>query len=285
MKIDTLKKHIVLLLTLALSTCGIVYADTTAPAGQGGQRPNGTPPAAQGTLLQEYVTSGVLTQAELDKINAFLTAQEAARKTEMDAAMAQGEPPAKADPGTERPERITLRQQLLDNSLISTAQSDAIDWTKFERGERPQDNGTATANGTEKAGFGTNTSGNTNIPAAAAQKGITVLLNGVELKSSVSPHLDKNGRTLIELRSVAEALGAEIAWNADTQTVTLSTDSTTVNIQINKAAYRVNNAAKTMDTAAVIENGRTMVPLRVIAEALGATVSYDSNTKTITITQ
>lgn len=280
-------KVMALVLVLALGVSGAVYADTAATPPSDMQQPPGNmqggghgSPADQ---LKSYVTSGVLTQSELDAITAWYEDQETERRAEMEAMKDLTEAERKAQMEAERTEPVSMKQQLLDAGLISSAQAAAIDWTVMERpagGAAPEGVSSATQKVTptaEQTGKSTGT--------AAADKAMTVLLNGVEIKATVSPRIDQNGRTLIELRSVAEALGAEIQWDADTQTVTLTADGETVTIRINQSSYHVNGVQKTMDTAAVIESGRTLVPLRVIAEALGAEVSYDSATKTITITQ
>lgn len=239
-------------------------------------------PPSFASLLAQYVTSGVLTQTELDAIDAWMKTQDAARKAEMDAIRNLTEEQRKAQTASTVKEPISFKQQLLGNSLITEAQATAIDWTKIERPDKPTDSGQkagiqppANAKAVEKAA----------VTSAVSDAGITVLLNGTELTTTVKSHADRNGRTLIELRSVAEALGAAIAWDADTQKVTLTSGMQTVAIRINQSSYHVNGSAKTMDTAAVIESGHTMVPVRVIAEALGAAVSYDSATRTVTITQ
>lgn len=283
MRVRIFKKAVAGFLTLALSLAGITAFADTDPAKTQMPQGGGAPPS-MGSLLTPYVASGVLTQGELDAIKAFLAKQDAARKTEMDAMKSLTEDQRKAQMTAERQEPATLKQQLLDNGLITATQATAIDWTQLERPAHSEGQGQTPPNGSA-----TGTQGQTATPPAAkveaASQGISVVINGVAVNSSVKPHADKNGRTLIELRSVAEALGAEIAWDAATQAVTLTSDSQTVIIKINQSAYQVNGVKKTMDTAAVIESGRTMVPVRVIAEALGATVNYDSTTRTVTITQ
>ncbi len=89
---------------------------------------------------------------------------------------------------------------------------------------------------------------------------------------------------MIELRSVAEAIGAEIGWDGETQTVSLTLEDETIDIQIGQKKYSLNGSHKDMDTEAVIVDGRTMVPVRVVAEALGAEVGWNAETKTVELT-
>jgi hypothetical protein len=92
------------------------------------------------------------------------------------------------------------------------------------------------------------------------------------------PYVDKNDRTLIPVRFVTESMGAEVSWNNYTNTATITKDDTTVKISIgSKTLYVVkglNTSTVTMDTAAVLSEDRTYVPIRFVAEALGAYVDY-----------
>lgn len=92
------------------------------------------------------------------------------------------------------------------------------------------------------------------------------------------PYVDENNRTMIPVRFVTEALGAKVGWEGSTQTVTITKDNTTVTIRIGspEMAVTANGKATTvqMDTAATIKDGRTYVPIRFVAEALGAKVDY-----------
>ena len=92
------------------------------------------------------------------------------------------------------------------------------------------------------------------------------------------PYVDENNRTMIPVRFVTEALGAKVGWEGSTQTVTISKDSTTVTIKIGSPELTVTKNGKAtkvqMDTAATIKDGRTYVPIRFVAEALGAKVDY-----------
>lgn len=100
-----------------------------------------------------------------------------------------------------------------------------------------------------------------------------------------------NGRTMVPVRFVAEQLGATVGWDNGTQTVTIGMDGNTVKMKIGSSAYTVNGAEKTMDAAAEIlpvgdgsGNGRTMVPLRFVAEALGKSVYWDQDNQLVIIT-
>lgn len=93
-----------------------------------------------------------------------------------------------------------------------------------------------------------------------------------------------NGVTMVPLRFVGEALGANIGWNGDTRTVTLTTAAQTVILTINSKDAVVGKGVVAMEQPALIMNDTTMVPLRFVAEQLGQTVTYNDQLKTITLT-
>lgn len=121
------------------------------------------------------------------------------------------------------------------------------------------------------------------VPTASAAP--AVILDGHTLSFDVPPTIE-NGRTLVPLRAIFEALGTQIYWDAPTQTVMARKESanTVISLTIgNKYAY-VNNNLVQLDVPAKIIKSRTMVPLRFVSEALGAKVDWDGVTQTINIT-
>jgi hypothetical protein len=86
------------------------------------------------------------------------------------------------------------------------------------------------------------------------------------------------------MRTIFEALGAEITWDGTTRTVTATKDDTTIALTIGSTTATVNGRAETLDQPAVIVGSRTLVPLRFVGEALGVTVNWDGATRTVSIT-
>jgi len=97
------------------------------------------------------------------------------------------------------------------------------------------------------------------------------------------------GRTLLPIRWVAEPLGASIGWDANEKKVTVSLKDTIIELWIGKNIARVNGVDTPIDpnnpkVVPMIIQGRTMLPVRFVAENLGCKVDWDANTKTVTIT-
>lgn len=132
---------------------------------------------------------------------------------------------------------------------------------------------------------------------------ITVYLDNQQMTFDTDPIIE-NGRTLVPMRAIFEALGMTVEWDQSTRTVYAVGEAfycTEITIDQTKA-YRYqliaedNNWNKpfnemqkqdtvelSMDTPARIVNGRTLVPLRFVAESLGCMVNYDAAMKRIDI--
>ncbi len=112
---------------------------------------------------------------------------------------------------------------------------------------------------------------------------IHVIVNDAELAFSQEPVI-KNGRVLVPMRNIFEALGAEVSWDGDKKQVTGVLDDTTITLVIGQTAARKNGTEVTLDVPAEILNGSTLVPVRFISESLDAKVLWNQETKTVTVT-
>ena len=110
---------------------------------------------------------------------------------------------------------------------------------------------------------------------------VSVMLNGQSLQSDVKPFINGDGRTMLPIRAIAEALGATVQWDADTQTATLTLGAKTVMVTIGQNSILVDGKPISMDTAAAIKDSRTFLPVRPISEAFGAKVGWDEKTSTV----
>lgn len=95
----------------------------------------------------------------------------------------------------------------------------------------------------------------------------------------------RESRTMLPVRFVAEAFGATVEWDGDTSTATVKTEEVEIKITIGATTAKVNGAEVTLDAPAFIESSRTYMPVRFVAENLGATVAWDGATSTATLTK
>ena len=111
---------------------------------------------------------------------------------------------------------------------------------------------------------------------------IKIMVSGKEIKPETPAYIE-NGRTMVPLRFISEALGEKVDWNAETKSVIIG-DNKAV-LAIGPKEIDANGKKITIDSPAVIKNSRTFVPLRAISEILGAKVDWDGTTKTVSITK
>jgi len=112
---------------------------------------------------------------------------------------------------------------------------------------------------------------------------IIALLNGHVLSFDVPPQI-VNDRTIVPLRAIFEAMGASVEWDQRTQTVTARKGDDIVILKIGDTSPTVNGRVVPIDQPGFIVNGRTLAPLRFVAEAFGGTVTWDGAKRVAAIT-
>lgn len=118
-----------------------------------------------------------------------------------------------------------------------------------------------------------------------AENSIKVVVNGenVDFTGEQEPVI-QDGRTLVPFRTVFEKMGADVKWFEDIKLCEATYGQVTVGIEIGSTKVTTGDGSSvTSDVPARIINGRTMVPLRVLSESIGADVNWDNDTKTVTV--
>ena len=125
------------------------------------------------------------------------------------------------------------------------------------------------------------------LPAYAAEgvPALTVKVDGTAVQwTDAVPFINSDGRTMVPLRAVGDALGLEVSWNGEAREAVFTDGSKTIYFVI------YNNVARTstgidveMDTAAVISNSRTYAPVRYLAEFFGYKVSWNASLRAVII--
>ncbi len=110
----------------------------------------------------------------------------------------------------------------------------------------------------------------------------SVVYNGEKICFDQLPTIE-NGRTLVPLRAIFEKIGAEVLWNGETRTVTATKDDVSVSLTIDETTAYKNGAAITLDVPAKIVNGRTLVPVRFVADCFGVSVDWIQETRTVVL--
>lgn len=97
------------------------------------------------------------------------------------------------------------------------------------------------------------------------------------------PPIIQNGRTLVPLRAIFEAMGASVSWDGTNQTVTAKRGDTTIILKVGSTQPTVNGQVWPLDVPAKIVSDRTLAPLRFVGEAYGGTVAWNEASRTINI--
>lgn len=96
-----------------------------------------------------------------------------------------------------------------------------------------------------------------------------------------------NSRTMVPMRKIFEVFGANVEWEETTQTITATTENKTLVLQINNQEATVKSGDTEekimLDSAPVIYDSRTLVPVRFIAESLELHVGWVPETRTVVI--
>jgi len=123
------------------------------------------------------------------------------------------------------------------------------------------------------------------LPTAtmATTRPITMEFDGRLIASEVPPII-VGGRTLVPMRVVFETLGALVTWDENTRTVTGHKAGNVIVLTIGNPTATVNGSPVRLDQAPRITAGRTLVPLRFVAETLGALVEWDESKALVKIT-
>ena len=112
--------------------------------------------------------------------------------------------------------------------------------------------------------------------------GIDIRVNGIFVETDTAPYI-KNSRTMVPVRAIAEALGADVAYDDETKTATISRNGDEVKITMYAEKAFVNEEELTLDAAAETVNSRIFVPVRFVSEGLKCSVNWNSETKSVII--
>jgi len=121
-----------------------------------------------------------------------------------------------------------------------------------------------------------------NVGTVCANDDITVSLDDEILFFDVPPQII-DGRTLVPMRKIFEALGATVTWDEASRTVTGKKDDITINMSIDSNILFKNSVPKVLDVAPLIIDGRTLVPARAIAESFDCSVDWIAENRTVKI--
>lgn len=123
---------------------------------------------------------------------------------------------------------------------------------------------------------------NLSLISFASEQPISVWVNGEYINFDVQPKIE-NGRTLVPIRAISEYFKYDVEWYPNNQMVKIKNEDTTLNIYIGNINYQLNGEAKILDVPPKIENDRTLVPVRLVAESFGCDVEWKADVREVRI--
>lgn len=121
------------------------------------------------------------------------------------------------------------------------------------------------------------------LSAVAAGNEISVVLDGAPIEFDVHPAII-DGRTMVPLRAIFEAFGVTVEYDGETRVITAYPGESTITLTVDSKEMYVGDRLVTLDVPATVIDGRTLVPVRAVSEALSCDVQWDGETSTVIIT-
>ncbi|MBJ6361843.1 TraB/GumN family protein [Paenibacillus sp. GCM10012307] len=118
----------------------------------------------------------------------------------------------------------------------------------------------------------------------AAEKSLTVWLNGEQIQFNKSEPLVEKGVTLVPMRPLLEKLEVKVNWNEATRTASGTKEGLSLSLQIGNTNATANGKTVKLDAAPKQISNVTYVPLRFIAETTGYKVAWDSSLRQVALT-
>ncbi|MFK4304756.1 MULTISPECIES: stalk domain-containing protein [unclassified Paenibacillus] len=120
------------------------------------------------------------------------------------------------------------------------------------------------------------------IPVNNNKAQVLVFIDG-KLQQYEQPATSISGSMLVPFRAVFEALGAKVKWDGATKTVTATKGNTTIKLTVGSRDAYINGKLVRLNAAPRLINGKVMVPIRFVSEALGAKVKWNIAAQSVVI--
>ncbi len=116
----------------------------------------------------------------------------------------------------------------------------------------------------------------------SAAEAVSIEIDGKPLAAEPPAQITE-GRTLVPMRAIFEALGAKIDWDAETKTVNAAAKGHNISLTVGERSLVKDGKSVELSVPAQIIDGRTFVPARAVSESLDCVVRWDGETKTVFI--
>ncbi|MFS0727025.1 copper amine oxidase N-terminal domain-containing protein [Paenibacillus sp. 1P07SE] len=146
-------------------------------------------------------------------------------------------------------------------------------------------NGSTSGSSTTSKSSGTNSSGTSSQKQTSAVQtsDIIIYINDKRFYPEPKP-IVAHATTMLPIRSIGEALGAQVNWDKTESAITITKQSHTVKLKLSSKQAHVNGKETALSTAPILHKDAVFAPIRVVAEGVGAKVHFDSGANTLYIT-
>lgn len=104
---------------------------------------------------------------------------------------------------------------------------------------------------------------------------MTIYINDKRFHPEPKPIIS-SGTNLLPIRSIGEALGAQVSWDQASSSITVTKNKDSVKLKLNSKKATVNGQEVTFNASPILYKDAVFAPIRVVAEGVGASVHYDS---------
>lgn len=113
-----------------------------------------------------------------------------------------------------------------------------------------------------------------------AAEPVSLVIQGEIVKPDVPPVIH-NQRTMVPVRVVAEGLAAKVEWDEKTKTATITKENREIQLQLNNPVASIDGEDVQLDAPPFLQNNRMLLPMRFVGEALGITVGWENDKRTV----
>jgi hypothetical protein len=121
----------------------------------------------------------------------------------------------------------------------------------------------------------------TNVAQAAKNEAV-IKVNGVTITPEIPP-LAVSGRVMVPLQAISDALGAKLAWNSSERVAKVVKSGHVITFKIGSKTATIDKTQTSLNVPPMLIEGTVLVPARFISEALGANVTWNTATSTVSI--
>ncbi len=149
-------------------------------------------------------------------------------------------------------------------------------------GAEAQQSGPSAQNGRPGSGRGGAQPGDAMPGFGSREQAIRVHVDGHIISFESDPYIS-NDSALVGVRAILEALGADVSWDENSRTVTISKEDTVIKLTVGNETAYVNDEPSSLAAVPEMSGDSVMIPVRFISEQLGMNVSWDESSRLITI--